>query len=452
MRLSVNQIIDVTAGKTLTSHTMEFDSFGIDSRQIRKGGLFYALKGENTDGHLFVRDAARNGAAGAIVERGVDIDTPFTMIQVDDSLRALQALASSVRSKSKSRFIGITGSAGKTSTKEFTAALLSQKYTVFKSEGNLNSITGMPLSLLAFNQQQCGVFEVGMNQPGEISALSMSLQPQIAVLLNVSAVHLGQFNSIEAIADEKVSLIRGMPAAGFVVYNADDPLISERIRIGGENQVSYGTSLEADLQMHSILLHGVRGSSAAFRWKGKDFTFETKLCGTGNLQNIAAATCTSLLLDLSWDQILDGIQQLEPFRQRGIFLEAHGIHIYDDSYNSNPRALEIALKLIEKSEAYKRKVAVLGDMLELGPEEDRFHAIAGEQVAASGFQVLIAAGLRSRHMAAAARRAGCPEVIETADSLEAAEMTARIAREGDLVLVKGSRGMKMERVVEELTK
>jgi len=452
MRFTVEQITDTTGGKALTTHTMGFDSFGIDSRKVEKGSLFFALQGENTDGHHFVKDAAQHGAAGAVVERPVDIETPFTVIQVQDSLRALHALASWIRNNSKSRFIGITGSAGKTSTKEFIAALLGQKYTVFKSEGNLNSITGMPLSLLAFNHQQCGVFEVGMNQPGEISALSLTLQPQIAVLLNVSAVHLGQFSSIEAIADEKVSLIRGLPAGGIVVYNADDPLISERIRIGGENRVSYGVSSEADLQLRSLVLHGVRGSSGIFRWKGIDCPFETKLCGMGNLQNIAAATCTSLLMDLSWEQILDGIRQLEPFRQRGVLMKASGIHVYDDSYNSNPRALEIALKLIEKSEGYKRKLAVLGDMLELGVEEDRFHSVAGDQVAVCGFDVLVTAGPRSHRMAVAARRSGCPEVFETADSEEAATVAARIVREGDLVLVKGSRGMKMERVVEKLTK
>ncbi len=281
MRLTVDQIIGVTGGKTLTSHTMEFDTFGIDSRKMKKGSLFFALKGENTDGHLYVGDAAHNGATGAVVDHPVDVDPPCTLIQVQDSLRALHSLGAWVRNTSNSLFIGITGSAGKTSTKEFTAALVSQKHSVFKSEGNLNSITGMPLSLLAFNQQQCGIFEVGMNQPGEISALSMILQPQIAVLLNVSAVHLGQFSSIEAIADEKVSLIRGLSLGGTVVYNADDPLIFERIRIASPRRVSYGTSLDADLQMHSIRLHGVRGSTGVFRWKGRDFPFETKLCGEG---------------------------------------------------------------------------------------------------------------------------------------------------------------------------
>jgi len=448
MRLTVDQIVQATGGRMLTSHTMEFDSFGIDSRKVEKGSLFFALKGETTDGHLFLQDAAHRGAGGAVVERPAVAGTPLTLIQVQDSLGALHALASWVRRNSGSRFIGITGSAGKTSTKEFTAALLGQKYTVFKSEGNLNSITGMPLSLLAFHQEECGVFEVGMNQPGEISALSKILRPHIAVILNVSVVHLGQFSSIDAIADEKASLIRGMPEGCSVVYNADEPLIAKRIQAAGGNHISYGMSSEADLQLSSLQLRGVRGCSGVFRWKENRFEFETKLCGTGNLQNIAAAACTSLLLELSWEQILSGIRNLEPFRQRGTLIETDGVHIYDDSYNSNPKALEIVLKLIEKSDGYKRKVAVLGDMLELGPEEDRFHRAAGEQVASCGFDVLITAGTRRHHMAEAARKSGGPEVFETADSEEAATVAGRVVRKNDLVLIKGSRGMKMERVVE----
>jgi len=451
MKLIVEKIAEATGGKILQRHHESFDSFGIDSRKISKGGLFFAMKGEDTDGHLFLQDAFRNGAAGAIVER---VGEPFmaapqkTLILVDDTMKAIQELAAFVRNQGSSKYIGITGSSGKTSTKEFTAELLTKKYSVYKSEGNLNSMTGLPLSLLSMEQKDCAVFEVAMNHPGEIGRLSEILKPNVGVIMNVNPVHAVQFSSIEAIADEKCSMIQGMSEDSPVIYNADDPLLDARLKTR-KAKFLYGFSPKVDLRITDVRMRGVRGSHAVLVSHGQQIPLETELCGFGNLYNIAAAVSVALTMNVPVAEIADGIRQLKPFQQRGILIQKNGIHIYDDTYNSNPKALEMILKMAGESTGYKRKIAVLGDMLELGPDEEKFHTEAGEQVAANHFDILITAGPLSRHMGKSAERRGMT-VHTTDNSAEAAEKVTAVAKEGDLIIVKGSRGMKMEVVVEKL--
>ncbi len=451
MKLTVEQIAQATGGKILQQHQDSFASFGIDSRKIAKGGLFFAMKGENTDGHLFLQDAFRNGAAGAMVER---VGEPFmaapqkTLILVDDTMKAIQDLAAFVRNQSPSKYVGITGSSGKTSTKEFTAALLSKKYDVYKSEGNLNSLTGLPLSLLSMEQKECAVFEVAMNHPGEIGRLSEILKPDIGVIMNVNPVHAVQFSSIDAIADEKSSLIQGMSEGSTVIYNADDPLLDVRLRTR-KAKFLYGFSPKVDLRITDVRMRGVRGNHAVLVSHGRQIPVETELCGFGNLYNIAAAVSVAITLKVPIAEIAEGITRLKPFQQRGILIQENGISIYDDTYNSNPKALEMILKMAGESKGYKRKIAVLGDMLELGPEEKQFHADAGEQVAANQFDILITAGPLSHHMGKSAENKGVT-VYTTDDSTEAAEKLASVVQEGDLIIVKGSRGMKMEVAVQRL--
>ena len=450
MKLTVDQIVEATKGEIVHRHQNSFDFFGIDSRKIPKQGLFFAMRGENTDGHLFLENAFANGAGGAIIERIPGfVSSGKTIIKVTDSMRAIQDLAAYVRLRSVSKYIGITGSSGKTSTKEFTAHLLSQKYSVYKSEGNLNSLTGIPLSILSMEQKECSVFEVAMNHPGEIARLSEVLKPDIGVVLNVNPVHAQQFASIEAIADEKSSLVQGMAEDALLVYNIDDPLLHERLQHRGV-KYTYGLSREASLRITDIRMRGVKGSHAVLRFDGSQISIETSLSGMGNLYNIAAASAVALHMQLSPEEIAASIPELKPYSQRGLLIEGYGFHIYDDTYNSNPRALEMVLHMGGQSAGYKRKIAVLGDMLELGPQEQQFHTAAGIHVAANRFAVLVAVGALSKFTAEAVMDRGVEVyTFNTAD--EAAESLENIVREGDLVVVKGSRGMKMERVVQRLT-
>ena len=363
-------------------------------------------------------------------------------------MRGIQDLAEFVRDQSSSKYIGITGSSGKTTTKEFAASLLSQKYSVYRSEGNFNSLTGLPLSLLSMEQKECAVFEVAMNHPGEIGRLSEVLKPDIGVIMNVNPVHAVQFRSIEAIADEKTSLIQGMLKESTVIYNADDSLLDERLK-KWKRKFLYGFSPKVDLRITDVRMRGVRGSSAVFVSHGRQIPLETELCGFGNLYNIAAAVSIAIVMKVPVADISRGITQLKPYQQRGILVRRNGIDVYDDTYNSNPKALEMILKMGGESTGYKRKIAVLGDMLELGPNEEDYHKHAGQQVAANGFTILIAVGPLSEHMAQNAQTRGV-EVYTFENSNEAADKAQSLVQEGDLVVVKGSRGMKMETVVQRL--
>jgi UDP-N-acetylmuramoyl-tripeptide--D-alanyl-D-alanine ligase len=448
MVLSLETVLRETAGRLLRGETDVFSSYTIDSRKVQPGSLFFALKGDQTDGHLFVDAAFNAGANGAVVQR--DPQSNGTLLLVDDSLKALYDLASFVRKQSSARFIGITGSAGKTSTKEFTARILMERFRVYKNEGNLNSITGLPLSILAMEDQERAVFEAGINQPGEMTSLGKLLRPNIAVLLNVNPVHIGQFKSEKDIAIEKASLTDSLENGGQIIFNADDPLLQEQVAKRNANKISFGQSQNADLRIEQLSLKGVRGMKAIFRWDNQPIQIESSLCGLGNIYNIAAAVCVALTEKITTPQIESAVRELKPYAQRGILSEIDGIHIYDDSYNSNPRALEIALQLIAASEGFKRRVAIVGDMLELGSHEIEYHAVAGKIAAQNNIDLLVTAGPLSRHLAEEARKGGVREVHSAENSTEAAEIALKILKPGDIVLVKGSRGTKMENVIERL--
>lgn len=454
MKFTLEQLQKLTGGKLLQKGPRSFDRFGIDSRTIPKGALFFALPGENTDGHLFVADACRHGAGGAIVEHPLDPPARgFLILQVKNSMKALHKLAGAARQAQSGAFVGLTGSCGKTSTKEFTAALLSKKYSVFKSEGNLNSLTGLPLSLLELDEQQdCSVLEIGMNHPGEIAQLTKVLKPSVAMVLNVNPVHLGHFSSLEAIADEKFSMLSEMPSRSTGIFNADDPLLAKRAASLKNPHFSFGFSKDADLVIENLQELGVRGIEGSLRWKGTSIPFKTQLCGKSNAQNIAAAALCALILDVPSEQISAAIEDLKPYKQRGRLVDYHGITIYDDTYNSNPAALSYALQIIANTQGFQRKVAILGDMFELGPDEKQFHEQAGAEVAANRLDVLIATGEKSRSMAEKARESGVPEVHWVEDSAAAGAKAKEILKPGDLVLIKGSRGMKMEKALDAIVK
>jgi UDP-N-acetylmuramoyl-tripeptide--D-alanyl-D-alanine ligase len=306
------------------------------------------------------------------------------------------------------------------------------------------------LSLLAMNNEQRAVFEAGMNHPGEIASLGKMLRPNVGVVLNVHPVHIEYFESIEGIAKEKASLADCVIEDGPVIYNGDDELLRNEMNKRVMKKISFGRGTDSDLRIKELNLKGVRGLDAILNWNGQQFEIESSLCGMGNAYNIAAAVCVALVEGINAKDIQSGVRKLSAYSQRGILTEISGIQIYDDSYNSNPRALELALKLIADSKGYDRKVAIVGDMLELGENAVAYHQAAGRLAAKSGIELLITAGSLTQHMADEARNHGVPEVHSTASSVEAAEFAVTKLHPGDLVLIKGSRGMKMETVIERL--
>jgi UDP-N-acetylmuramoyl-tripeptide--D-alanyl-D-alanine ligase len=453
--LSLDEIAARTGGKIMQGDpSARFRVFNIDSRQSRPGELFFAIVAKR-NGHDFVRDAFSKGARGAVISAKIGpIDPAFTLVLVPDTVAALQSLAASVLAEHGPKVIGITGSIGKTTTKEFAAALLSPSLNVLKSEGNFNNQLGLALTLLRIERgQQAAVLEMGTSGPGEIRTLTRIAPPDVAVITNINPVHLEFFHTLEAVASAKKEILEGARENATAVLNGDDPLVQE---IGNEwkgRRVTFGFSSACDVRAAAIQRSGSAGMSFELRLEGKAKRVLFPFFYEEYLSNLLAAVAVGKVLAIPFEVMADVIPRLSPFPGRGRLVRlARGIQLIDDSYNSSPKALAAALRGLASLPA-KRKVAVLADMLELGPAEKDFHRQAGQEVVRNGWDLLVAVGPLARGIAEGAQRAGLAEdrIVLFASSDEAAERIASLLRDGDLVLVKGSHGMKTERVIEKLT-
>jgi len=432
---------------------LRFRRFNIDSRMSEPGELFFAIQAER-DGHDFVPDAVRRGAAGAVIARPAPIPTPETaLVRVADTLDALQYLAKAVTSSLSPRVVGITGSVGKTTTKEFTAQLLSSTYSVLKSEGNFNNHLGLPLSLLRLeDHHDIAVLEYGMSAPGEITALTRIASPDIALIINVRPVHLEFFPDIRGIARAKQELLDGTSAQGTAVLNRDDPLVREMASSWEGDVLFFGLSEACPIRAREIRAQGWDGMSFDLVYGGESRPAALPFFNRGQLYNFLGAAAVARVLDVPLDKVVEAASHLRSFGNRGRLLKlGRGIRVIDDSYNSNPSALEEALAALAGLPG-GRRLAVLGDMLELGSEEAAFHREAGARAAALGVDLLVLVGPLSRHTADAATGAGLdPEhVLVFEDSQAAAQALPALLAAEDVILIKGSRGMRMEVVVERL--
>ncbi len=434
---------------------LRFRRFNIDSRMSEPGELFFAIQAER-DGHDFVPDAVRRGAAGAVIARPAPIPNPETaLVRVADTLDALQYLAKAVTSTLCPRVVGITGSVGKTTTKEFTAQLLSSTYSVLKSEGNFNNHLGLPLSLLRLeDHHDIAVLEYGMSAPGEITALTRIASPDIALITNVRPVHLEFFPDIRSIARAKQELLDGTAAQGTAVLNRDDPLVREMASSWEGDVLFFGLSEACPIRARDIRARGWDGMSFDLVYGGESRPAALPFFNRGQLYNFLGAAAVARVLDVPLDKVVEAASHLRSFENRGRLLKlGRGIRVIDDSYNSNPSALEEALTALAGLPG-GRRLAVLGDMLELGSEEVAFHREAGARAAALGVDLLVLVGPLSRHTADAATGAGLdPEhVLVFEDSQAVARALPALLAAEDVILIKGSRGMRMEVVVERLIK
>ena len=430
-----------------------FNSYSIDSRTSSQGSLFFALTAER-NGHLFIPDAIKRGAAGAVISQDIPpVDKAIVLLHVEDTTLALQTLAQKLLMDSNCRVVGITGSIGKTTTKELTSKLLAEKYTVLKSKGNFNNHLGLPLSLLSLtHKHEIAVLEMGMSHYGEIQTLTQIAPPDVAVITNIKPVHLEYFESIEGIAAAKKEILQGAQPDRTAVLNADDFRVLEIAKDWKGKKILFGLSDQCAIRAHKIKKMGLEGM-AFFLVYGSD-SAEVKLpfLYDSYLENFLAAAGVAYAYSVPLQNILDCIPNLEPFTQRGVHHRLEGeIHLIDDSYNSNPAALETALKSLSVSPC-KRKIAVLGDMLELGKQEDNFHIQAGRTVARYNWDLLITVGPLSRHTAEGALLEGLKKenIISFDNSTEAATNIKKLIQKGDLILVKGSRGIRMENIVKFL--
>lgn len=435
-----------------------FRAVTVDSRQAGQGVLFVALPGATTDGHRFIAQAAQGGASAALVRRDwrdANPQPPLPVIVVPETLQALHALAAWWRSLFRNvPVIGVTGSVGKTSTKELIATVLGTRFRVYKSPGNLNAITGMPIALLGLSPDtEAAVIEMALYDPGDIATMVRIARPKIGVVTNVGISHIERLGSQEAIARNKGDLIAGLPVDGVAVLNGDDPLARAMAGRTGARVLMYGLDAGNDLRATNVQSEGLAGITFSLAMPRESPVHVTlPLLGRHSVHTALAATAVASAMGLALEDILSGLEgeqtQLRLYTVPG----PRGATLIDDTYNSSPQSALAALNLLADLDA-ARRVAVLADMLELGPYSEEGHTLVGQRAAAV-LDRLYTYGPRSAATANAARAAGMPAnaVVSVGEGAKE-ELSTRLREEldgGDLVLIKGSRGMHMEELVEAI--
>ncbi len=423
--------------------------YSIDSRTVGPGQLFFAVKGERLDGHEFVESALARGAVAAVVRQDQLGRYPkrARLLAVEDTLVALQTLAMAVRKLWGKPVAGVTGSMGKTTTKEAIAHVLSARFRVLKSEGNFNNHFGLPLMLLKLEpEQDVAVIEMGMSHAGEIRALAKIAEPEIGVVTNVAPVHLEFFDSVAGIARAKYELIESLPAGGTAVLNSDDEYVSQFGRDFKGKVVMYGTRATADVRAENIRNRGAEGSEFDVVVGGVRERATLPLVGEHNVLNALAAVAVGLERGLKPSEAVGALAELAAADKRGEVVRLGNITVINDCYNCNPKALDAMVDALAGMAAGRRLV-VAGAMLELGPSEEELHRRAGAHMAEKKIDVLLGVRGPAEAMVEAARQAGMrAEFVSTPE--EAGEWLAREARDGDVVLMKASRGVKLEKALE----
>ena len=462
--LRAGELADVVGGRLVEGRSdAEAEGVSIDSRRVGSGDLFVAIRGDRFDGHAFVGEALRRGAVGLIVSDQSAVEAgsahvkgrerPFVIV-VTETIQALQRMGRFVRRASGARVVAITGSVGKTTTKELTAALLAHAHDVFRNEGNLNNHIGLPLSLLELRRRpDIAVVELGMNHAGEIRTLVGIAEPEIRVWTNVAEVHSAFFDSIDAIADAKAEILKGATIETRLIANAADTRVMARVSNFPGPITTFGVDVAADVRATDIRSLGLDGMEATVHTQAGADTLRTSLLGQGNVANILAAIAVALQFQVPLDVLLSRVTAFRAQPRRGQVVRLGEVTVVDDSYNSNPVALECVLTAIGASSTRGRRVAVLGEMLELGERSDALHRQCGRTVALAGIDLLIVVGGHPvRALADAAVAAGLPatSVLSFATSDDASDEVSRVVRAGDVVLVKGSRGIGTDRVVDRL--
>ena len=460
LRLTVGWVAAATAGRVVSGDPDRvIGSVVTDSRSLSPGDVFVALRGPRFDGHAFVDDAVGRGAIGAIVEAtravGLSGQGGPAIVEVSDTTRALQDLAHAVRVAAGTRVVAITGSAGKTTTKDTIADFLSAAFVVVKNKGNLNNHVGLPLSLMQLRDKpDVAVMELGMNHAGEIRTLVAIADPDVRVWTNVGDAHLGFFGSSDAIADAKAEILEGAEPGDVLVCNADDPRVMARAARFVGRSVTFGERDGAAVRALDIEDRGIDGMRARVVTPSGECMVETPLVGRGNLSNVLAATAVALEFGVPLHTIAARAAALRPADRRGAVHRLRGgIALVDDSYNSSPTALLGALDVIARERRASRKVAVLGEMLELGVHATALHEDCGRRAAAAGLRLLFAVGgAPARALADAAVASGMSPASVTwfEKSEQAAPAIAAAVRAGDLVLVKGSRGTRTDLVADRI--
>jgi UDP-N-acetylmuramoyl-tripeptide--D-alanyl-D-alanine ligase len=453
MKLLLSRIAEFIAATGQYDGHAIAEGYSIDSRTVQPGELFFAVKGERLDGHDFVEQALSRGAIAAVVRK--DQSARYLklagLLAVDDTLSALQTLATAVRKIWGKTAIGVTGSMGKTTTKEAMAHLLAIKYRVHRTKGNFNNYFGLPLGLLTLEPEyDVAVVEMGMSHAGEISALARIALPNQAVVTNVAPVHLESFDSIGAIARAKYELVEALPHGGTVVLNADDEYVCQFGREFKGKVVMFGLKPAADVRAENVKVLGAEGTRFDLVSREMRHPVQSPLLGRHNVYNVLAAAAIALEHGITPSEIAAALPSLQPADKRGQVVQLGNITVLYDCYNSSPKALMAAVDTLAAMPA-RRRVVVAGEMLELGATGEQLHRECGRYIAGShaGSKVDFLLGVRglAKPMVEAAREAGMKaEFVATPE--EAGDWLARETRDGDVVLLKASRGVKLEKALE----
>ena len=462
VQMIAGKILSLVKGELLMgSRDRSFSGINTDSRTVGKGQLFWALRGGTFDGHDFVKEAIKKGAVAVVVNKDWIADLPAntraSIIGVPDTLKALGDLARWWRRRFETRVAAITGSGGKTTTKEMTSAILSLEGLTLKNEGNFNNLIGLPLSLFLLEEShRYAVLEMGMNRSGEIGRLTEIADPDIGLITNVGRAHLEGVGSIEGVAKAKVELLDRMAPRALAILNGDDRILMQAAAAFRKKPITFGQGLENTVRAEKIRNLGREGFSFDIHHKGKPFSVKLRVPGFHNVSDALAAAAIALSLNLSRDQIQEGLSRFEGIKGRfKVVPLPDGSILIDDTYNSNPSSLRLALKSIKALAPQGRRVIVgLGEMLELGDETETGHVEAGEMVADTGADWFVALGEHASKMIRGAVDKGFPRrrAIRAKDYKEMGSKILEIMKPGDLVFLKASRRMGLERVAERIKK
>lgn len=437
----------MTGGELVQGGDVITSSVVIDSREARPDSVFFAIKGERLDGHQFLAQALET-ARGAVVARvPEDVAPDKGIVRVADTTAALQELARAIRNRYGFTLIAVTGSAGKTTTKEMIATLAATERRTHKSWGNFNNLIGCPLCIdNTPDDAEVVVSEMGMNHKGEIALLAGLTRPDLGVYTNIAPVHIEFFGTVEKIAEAKRELLENLAEGGTVIVNADNEHVVRIARNYSGPRKTYGIDREAEYRATNIREQGLLGTRFTLKAEGSAREMELRLPGRHNLENLLAAIATARAIGISWKGIERGIHEVSPAYHRGVIVPWRGATIYDDSYNSNPYALARTLKLMSQAEVAGRRIAVIGDMLELGEREVQYHREAGRAIPPE-IDAIVAVGKRSKSLLDGAREAGHTNLQHFDDAEAAGRFLLDFIEEGDLVLIKASRGIGLDKIV-----
>ncbi len=462
--LTAGLVAEMTGGRLVAGDSARiFTSVSIDSRSLptvpasghAAGALFIALRGPNFDGHAFLPEVIARGAAGLLVSEPPIIAGHAAVIVVRDPLAALQRFGHEVRRRSGARVVAITGSAGKTTTKEATAACLGARYRVYCNPGNLNNHIGLPLSLVDLRHgPEMAVVELGMNHAGEIRTLVELAEPDVRVWINVGNAHIGHFGSIDAIGEAKAEILERITARTVVVVNGDDPRVMRHVVPAAAQTYTFGIEQRVDVWAQRVEDLGFDGTRADVTTPWGDLSLSLALAGRPNLMNVLAAATVALQSGVEPADVSRVAASLSAVARRGALSTlANGARLVDDSYNASPEAVNVMLSTLSVTRVTGRRIAVLGEMRELGDDARAWHADCGRAAARAGVDLLVAiGGSVADGFVDGAREAGLsPErIMRFDDSLSAAEPVAALLQSGDLVLDKGSRGTRTDIVADRL--